>query len=58
VPKAGWRFVHWSGACTGTKVTCTPASTDASLAAKATFAKLPKAKLPKAKLPKPKPKKR
>jgi hypothetical protein len=50
VPKAGWRFVRWSGACTGTKATCTPASTDASLAAKATFAKLPKAK--------PKPKKR
>jgi List-Bact-rpt repeat protein len=41
VAKTGWRFVRWSGACTGTKATCTPVSTDASLAVKATFAKLP-----------------
>ena len=41
VAKTGWRFVRWSGACTGTRATCTPVSTDASLAVKATFAKVP-----------------
>jgi Fe-S cluster biogenesis protein NfuA len=41
VAKPGWRFVRWSGACTGTKATCTIVSTDASFAVKATFAKLP-----------------
>jgi hypothetical protein len=42
VAATGWRFVRWSGACAGTKATCAPASTDRSLAAHATFARLPK----------------
>jgi hypothetical protein len=34
----GWRFIAWSGACKGKRVTCSP-STDASLGVKATFGK-------------------
>ncbi|HZQ82698.1 MAG TPA: hypothetical protein VFB25_12055 [Gaiellaceae bacterium] len=46
VPAAGWRFVRWSGACTGTAPVCR-LSTDYSLAAKATFARKPVATTPK-----------
>ena len=48
VSAKGWRFARWSGACKGTRLTCTP-TTNYTLSAHATFVK------PK---PKPKPKKR
>jgi hypothetical protein len=35
-PAKGWRFVRWSGACTGTRPVCRPA-TDFALSARATF---------------------
>jgi hypothetical protein len=43
VAAKGWRFVRWSGACTGTRPLCSP-KTDYSVAARATFARLPAAK--------------
>jgi Divergent InlB B-repeat domain len=36
VPATGWRFAGWSGACKGTRPTCTPA-TDYAVAAGARF---------------------
>lgn len=38
LPAKGWRFIAWSGACKGKRVTCSP-STNASLVVKATFGK-------------------
>jgi hypothetical protein len=40
VAAKGWRFVRWSGACTGTRAVCRP-KTDFALSARATFAKKP-----------------
>ena len=37
---AGWRFSGWSGGCSGVRLSCT-VELDASMAAKATFTKLP-----------------
>ena len=51
VAKKGWRFVRWSGSCTGTRTTCVP-STTVAVATRATFKALPKPE------PKPKAKKR
>lgn len=41
VPGVGWKFVRWSGSCSGTRSVCRPA-TGAAVSAHATFAKLPK----------------
>jgi hypothetical protein len=38
VPAKGWRFVRWSGGCTGVRPTCSPA-TDFALSVRATFRK-------------------
>jgi hypothetical protein len=60
VPAIGWRFVRWSGACSGPKATCSP-GTDAAVTVHATFAKAPVKAKPKAKArakAKAKPKKR
>jgi hypothetical protein len=38
VPAKGWRFAGWSGACKGTRPTCTP-PTDYAVAARARFTK-------------------
>jgi hypothetical protein len=38
VPAKKWRFVRWSGGCTGTRPTCRPA-TDFALSVRATFRK-------------------
>ena len=43
VPAKGWKFSGWSGACTGTRVTCAPA-TDYAVTVNARFTKLPKKK--------------
>lgn len=40
VPAKGWRFVRWSGGCTGTRAVCRP-KTDFALSVRATFAKKP-----------------
>jgi hypothetical protein len=42
-PAQGWRFKAWSGACKGTKATCSVAM-NAAAQARATFVKLPKKK--------------
>jgi len=34
----GWKFARWSGACTGTRATCTP-KTDYAVTARASFRK-------------------
>jgi hypothetical protein len=36
VPAKGWKFVRWSGACTGSRPVCRPA-TDFALGVRATF---------------------
>lgn len=39
-PAQGWKFLHWSGTCTGTAIACSP-HTDAAVTVRATFKKLP-----------------
>ena len=41
VPAKGWKFVSWSGACKGTRVTCAP-STETALSVRATFRRKPR----------------
>jgi hypothetical protein len=38
VPAKGWKFVRWSGGCTGTRPVCSP-HTDFALTVRATFRK-------------------
>ena len=38
IPAKGWKFARWGGACTGTRLTCTP-KTDYALTARANFTK-------------------
>ena len=38
VPAKGWKFVRWGGACTGTRLVCTP-KTDYALTVRANFKK-------------------
>ena len=37
-PANGWKFVRWSGSCTGTRLTCSP-KTDSAVTVRATFKK-------------------
>ena len=38
IPAKGWKFARWGGACTGTRLTCTP-KTDYAVTARANFKK-------------------
>jgi hypothetical protein len=38
VPAKGWKFLRWSGGCTGTRLRCSP-PTDSALSVRATFRK-------------------
>jgi hypothetical protein len=38
VPAKGWKFANWTGACTGSRITCSP-KTDFALAVHANFKK-------------------